>query len=94
MPCPSAEELAALYDCVLPKEQAAHLRDHLSGCPRCAADVSSLARLLDCPEPTEGLSAAGLARAKRLATQPPEVPAGERPHPPARSPSKPASTSK
>lgn len=62
MPCPSAEALAALYDCVLPREQAARLRDHVARCPRCASDLRTLGELLDCPEPDQPLTAEQLAR--------------------------------
>lgn len=67
MACPSAEELAALYDCALPLELAERLRIHVAACPRCAADVRSLTRLLDCPEPAAKMTLSQLTRAKRLA---------------------------
>jgi len=76
--CPSAEELAALYDCVLPREQAVRLRAHLAACPRCAADIRVLTSLLGCPEPAEGLSAAQLQRAKQLAVRPADLQTAER----------------
>ena len=99
MPCPSAEDLAALYDCTLPRELADRLRTHVAGCPRCAADVSSLTRLLDCPEPGEGMSLAHLDRAKQLAAlagdpQTPEQHRSAADAPGGLSPTKPISTGK
>ncbi|NMB77451.1 MAG: hypothetical protein GYA21_20255 [Myxococcales bacterium] len=46
MSCPSAEELSALYDGVVPRDAARALREHLSTCPRCAQEFATLHRLL------------------------------------------------
>lgn len=81
MPCPSAEALAALYDCVLPREQATRLRDHVARCPRCAADVRTLGQLLDCPEAGLAPSAEQRMKFAGLADRPADPHPSERQSP-------------
>lgn len=66
MSCPSSEELAALYDCVLPRVRAELVRAHLAECPRCANDIRVLGNLLACPDPPVGPPPAVIEQAKHL----------------------------
>ncbi len=46
MTCPSVEELAALYDGVLPEKRATRLRLHLCQCYRCSREIKVLDTLM------------------------------------------------
>lgn len=46
MTCPSKEELAALYDGVLPKKRADKIRRHLCRCMRCSREIMVLDTLM------------------------------------------------
>ena len=47
MTCPSAEELAALYDGNLPGARARTVRDHIAFCPRCSRELMLLHQILE-----------------------------------------------
>ncbi len=73
MPCLSAEELAALYDCVLPRRQSEKFRAHLAECPRCAHEIEVLSCMLECgakPNQQARPGAVLLERASELARKP------------------------
>ncbi len=46
MTCPSTEQLAALYDGVLPTRQAIRIRAHLCQCSRCARELKVMDTLM------------------------------------------------
>ncbi len=73
MPCLSTEELAALYDCVLPRQQSENLRTHLAECPRCAHEIKVLSRILKCRDQIDKNATPGarlIERARELARKP------------------------
>jgi anti-sigma factor RsiW len=84
MTCLSAEELAALFDGRLSRARAERARAHLAACPRCAAEIQSLNRLVQVasadsrPAPPEGLRARALGLGEELPAPAAALPAGAR----------------
>jgi len=72
--CPSTEELSALYDGRLKAKAARLLRDHLTRCPKCTQDLTTLSRMLkgigSVPTPPSEL----VSRGQRLSKQPASAP--------------------
>jgi len=77
MSCPSVEELAALYDGLLPANRARPLRRHLGACPRCSQDfknIDTLLALKSTPPPValrrRVMQSGSTSRGRRLSVKP------------------------